>query len=1236
MSLSEYNKKLTSGFFAFWLTQWRTTFLVLILIVLIGTFAAIRIPKESSPDVSFGMVVITTVYPWASSQDIDSLITEKVENQIKNIDGIDKITSTSVDSVSSTTVMLKNDADADTVTSEIQDSVRQLSLPKDANDPVVKKITSKNNSLFNLVLYSKNQNFNVDYLKERAWILENALEGKGAIDQITVTDGDKYDIEILVDQTKLESLGIPLSQVASSIQAFNSNQPLGTHKIGDREYAFRIDVDVSSIVELKQLPISVSSVNVTTLENIESIKKVYADTTDLTVWNKAQWDIGKVAVDIMFEKKSSSSVLSAAVEAKKRIEEEMKKQIYHDIWYFYTNDLWEYISEDYSDLAVNMVSTLAIVFVIVSMFVWGMESFIATISIPLAFFITFFVLNFFGYTMNFLTNFSLIICLGIAVDTATVVVQGASEFIKLGYRPLNAALLSVKTYKNSLISGTATTVVVFFPLMSLPWVMGKFLAYIPITIFVTLLASLFISLTITPALFFKSSREKKLFTPNPDAELTLTEDEKFILVQDRGGKVEKTESSQRSWRDKIFDPLNARYDKHLGTILQSAGKRVIVVIIPLVVTIFTMWLVSPQLGFIMMPASDNEYLTISLTAKVGLTKEAIKEKSQEIHQIFGTVPELVNYTSTIKGNKVDVLLRISKKWERKRSSFEVEKDLIAKLDHLVMQGFQVAVATRGNGPATGKEIWIKIIADGNASFDNLSKVSRDFKHFLASIPGTKNVSSSSEESAGQFLFELDDQKLALLGLTPQSIGPSLYLALNGLEAGSIKWEYDTHKIRVKYDDFSDGISPEQLMNTSIITPAGKVLLGNIGSYVFKPSTDAITREKNQITISIWANLENGYKAEPINAKLTEYAGKYQFPAGISSSAWGETEENSDLLLSLLSALIFSLIAIFAILVLQFNSYTQPTIISYSILMGFVGGSFWMLLTGHPYSLMFMIGFIALVGIVVNNAIILIDSANENMKLWHTRADAIRESARSRLRPILSTTLTTVIGLATLTSDGFFAPLAYTIMFGLSIATVMTLFAIPALYQDEYKLRLLIKRCLLKPLLMIGAPWGLLGMVYLICLLFGIPFIGTVYGNAAAIALFASWMLFLIGAELVKNCRGEQWWRQHILWMIPYSLSGEIRPRQIIKRILIKFGVFLLPLILWLLTGGLASLVSGNAFVSQTASTVMTIVAYLFYLVGNLYSFWTSPGHQFLHDRFTQIGFRLKKHEDQDSEPVHNQ
>lgn len=191
--------------------------------------------------------------------------------------------------------------------------------------------------------------------------------------------------------------------------------------------------------------------------------------------------------------------------------------------------------------------------------------------------------------------------------------------------------------------------------------MGKFLAYIPITIFVTLLASLFISLTITPALFFKSSREKKLFTPNPDAELTLTEDEKFILAQDRGGKVEKTESSQRSWRDKIFDPLNARYDKHLGTILQSAGKRVIVVIIPLVVTIFTMWLVSPQLGFIMMPSSDSEYLTISLTAKVGLTKETIKEKSQEIHQIFNSIPELVNYTSTIKGNKVDILLRISKK-----------------------------------------------------------------------------------------------------------------------------------------------------------------------------------------------------------------------------------------------------------------------------------------------------------------------------------------------------------------------------------------------------------------------------------------------------------------------------------------------------------------------------------------------------------------------------------------------
>lgn len=240
------------------------------------------------------------------------------------------------------------------------------------------------------------------------------------------------------------------------------------------------------------------------------------------------------------------------------------------------------------------------------------------------------------------------------------------------------------------------------------------------------------------------------------------------------------------------------------------------------------------------------------------------------------------------------------------------------------------------------------------------------------------------------------------------------------------------------------------------------------------------------------------------------------------------QKNADLIISLLSSIVFAFIMIFWILVLQFNSYTQPLIISYSLLMGFIGASFWMLLTWNPYSMMFLIGFIALMGIIVNNAIILIDSANENITHGYSRSDAIKESAKSRIKPILSTTLTTVIGMITLLTNGMFVPLAYTIMFGLSFGTVVTLFAIPVLYQGENKIRLLIKRILFKPALTFIVPIISIWIIYLLCTMFWYSIFSTRYWTSAMMALFWSSIIFLIVFEFSRNSVWRPWRRQGLL------------------------------------------------------------------------------------------------------------
>ena len=228
------------------------------------------------------------------------------------------------------------------------------------------------------------------------------------------------------------------------------------------------------------------------------------------------------------------------------------------------------------------------------------------------------------------------------------------------------------------------------------------------------------------------------------------------------------------------------------------------------------------------------------------------------------------------------------------------------------------------------------------------------------------------------------------------------------------------------------------------------------------------------------------------------------------------QKNADLIISLLSSIVFAFIMIFWILVLQFNSYTQPLIISYSLLMGFIGASFWMLLTWNPYSMMFLIGFIALMGIIVNNAIILIDSANENITHGYSRSDAIKESAKSRIKPILSTTLTTVIGMITLLTNGMFVPLAYTIMFGLSFGTVVTLFAIPVLYQGKNKIRILIKRILFKPALTLIVPSSSIWIIYFLCTMFWYSIFSTRHWTSAMMALFCSMIILLIVFEFSRN------------------------------------------------------------------------------------------------------------------------
>ena len=1204
--LIKIREKLQWWFYGFRVKQWRTTFLLMALMVIIWIFSVFSIPKESSPDIKFWIISITTIYPGVNPQDMDNLITEKIEKEIKDIKWIKKISSTSNVGVSNIVVELENDADVSKSLVDVKDSVDKVDLPSDAEDPMTIEISADNERMFDVILYSKDPS---TYIKQKAVKLKEVLEGKWSINRIDIWWGSDSDILVLVNKAKAESLWLSTAQISQVIRSFNRNQPLWSHKIWELTYDFRIEWELKDIESMKNIPINLAKWWFVYLWDISEIKYKQKDERITKMWKfENGWNN---YVSMTFNKSVGENIFTSAKDAKKRLESELKKQEFDWILYVYTQDMAELINQDYDDLAGNGLQTLVLVFLVMLLFVWMKEALIATATVPLAFFITFFVLNQLWLSLNFLTNFSLIVCFGIAIDSTIVVIQWAHEKMRQWFNPKTAVLLSVRDYKIPLISGTMTTVVVFLPMMTLPWIMGKFLAYIPITIFITLLASLFISLTLNSALYYKLSKPKDKYQSDlEDAEFMIEED-KIILAHEREWKEEIHEWNATR-RDRMLDKMATRYTDKLHMVMKNARTRITAIIVPIVLLILSFVFLSPSIGFTLFPAWDSEWMYMTITAKKWVDEPLVLSQLSGLDKVLSNIPELKVYYYNISDNIVNVNIELVKKDDRKRDSFQIEKDIVSQTKFLLTRWLKLETKVEAWWPPAGKAVWLKLIADSNDKFDTLFKVAKDFELYLSNIPWTKNVGISSSESPWQFVFRMDDRKMAVLGIKPTDLAGELYYVINGISAWALKWKYDDFDIRVKYKEFENGLSANDIQNVLISTAAGQIMMWSVSDYSFKNSITQISRENNKIVIKVESDLEQWITSTEIESQLTKYAAEYKYPEWISSEKWWENQENADLIQAMWVSFMIALFLIFAILLLQFNSYMQPAIIMYSVLLGLLGANIWLRVTGNAYSLSFMIWFIALTWIVVNNAIVLIDRINEDISRWKPMMDAIIETWKSRLAPVLSTTLTTVLWLYSVaTQDKFFAGLAYTIMFGLAISTVMTLLIVPAIYYDKDKLVALLKRTVISFIIWIGIPFLAFGWLIFVCLLFWFKiWKSSIFWFILPVGLigYAGWYFVYI----IKSWTSEgQTKLGKFIWEKILDQNGNLlSKKKAIKRLLISRGLFLAPMVAGMVIGWIMTAIKGPAMISA----LVIVLGYLAYIVKNMYVLWTSEKNELWHDQ----------------------
>ena len=1070
--IQRYLDSLENNFFGWWIKNFRISVMLTILLVGYGIYALIAIPKESSPEIKFGLVMVNTIYPGANPIDIDQLITTKIEDKIKNINGIDKISSTSSVGVSSIIITLKNETDTKDFINDLKTEVEKIALPTDAKDPMVSEISTANQVLFELMVYGDSKDFTINHLRTLAYEMADNLQGKwpivdakigsvgnGSSNAAGSTTDNQYDIEVLVDENKMQQLGLTLPQLAQSIRVFNNNIPLGNYTLGDLKYDYRIRGKIESMSDLMQVPISINNgqgpSQYIRLSDIALVQRKYNDESLQYGGTASSTGSINVATKIVIYKANRSNIFKDAGAAKKLIEEEIKKPQYQGISVDYTTDLSEIIIEDYKGLAENAWQSVLLIFLVMRFFVGLRQSLIATFAMPLSFLITFIALNRAGFTLNFLTNFSLILTFGMGIDTVVVLIEAAYELMKKGFNSKTAVLLALKQYAKPNITSSLANMVVFLPMLALPGIMGKFLAYIPITIFITLAGSLFLALSINNVLFWKVNKNQNYYykdsdTPDDEEEVLLSDVENQILFAEREGKT-ALDPSKQTITDIRIGKIAHWYSTKLHWIIERPFWRKMAYRGPVGLLILSFIFLSGAIGFKIFPSGDNEFMNMTVTSKVGTVTQTRTPYTTKLNQIISSVPELRNYTIDANGNTINIAIRLVKKTQRDRNSFEVQEDLLQQLNYLVELWYKVESKVEEGWPPAAKAVGISLVADNTNLLSDLKQVSVDFENYLKTLKGTMNVDNSSNNNPGQFEFRRDTNKLAELGLTPQDFTSELLPALQGQNIGTMTLEKKDRDIIIKYKGFNDNMTPETLLSTVINTRVGPIMLGSVAEYTIDQALNRVSRDDWDLTIVVDSDLTPGSTPTDFQPKLTAFAEQYAFPEGISYKVGGENAENAELIQATFVAFAVAIFLTFLILIYQFNSFKQSTMILYSIITAMLGVNIGLFITGNPYSMPFMIWFISLIGIVVNNAIFIIDKINTNITAWLPLKLAILNAGSTRFKPVVISSLTTILGIITLArKDEFWAGLARTVVFWLLFSSFMTLLSIPNLYYAVYR------------------------------------------------------------------------------------------------------------------------------------------------------------------------------------------
>ncbi len=990
--------------------------IVILILALLGTVAFLTMPRSEDPQISPAGTTIVVIYPGANPADIEEQIIDPIEEVLNELENIKDIEATASDALGLIQIEFLAGSDPDDKYSDVVQKVNSIKnqLPNEILKLDMMKWSISDVNILQLAMVSETASYRM--LEKEADRLKTKLEKINGVKRIKVWAYPEQEIRISADFEKMARLNIPLNQVIGAIQYNNTNIPGGNIDIGNKRFNIQTSGSYNSIDEIKNTVVSAIEGNVVYLKDIAKISYDYEDQNYYARFKE------KRALFITANQKPGTNIFDVSEMLDDNVNE-FKKSLPADIKIEYAFDQSVSVANRLEGFFLNLLQGLLLVGIIVILAVGMRASMIVMLAIPLSILIGIGFLDLSGYGLEQMSIAGLVIALGLLVDNAIVVTENIARFIKMKMSNKDAAIKGTTQISWAIASSTVTTVLAFVPMMMMQNLTGEFIRSMPLTVVYTLTASLLVSLTLTPYISSKYLKSKSI----------------------------KEESRLRKWLNK---QIETRYRTSLGYSL-SHPKTIVVGV---VIIFFASLSLFPFIGISFFPKAEKPQMFINIDTPEGSSLERTNEVALYVESVLRNKDEVKHFATNVGRGNPRIYYNL---WSRNETSnyaqilVELGSFNLKKFNTLLIElreefsefaGAKIEVKEFEQGPPIEAPIAIKIIGD---NLDVLKRISKNVEGFFESAEGAININNPMSTSKTDLFVSINKEKAGMLGVPIVEIDKTVRAAVAGLNISTFRDSEGKEYGIIVRSNFGDTLTFSDFNKIYISSITGaQIPLAQVASIEFKSSPMTITHFKSDRAVTITADVVRGASVNRVTNKIIEKLEDYNFPKGYSYYVAGEMESQEESFGGMIQAMIIAIVGIFGVLVLQFRSYTQPLIVFSAIPLAIIGSMIALFVTGYSFSFTAFVGITSLVGIVVNNSIILVDYTNQLRVKGKELIEALKEAGETRFIPIILTTATTVGGLLPLTLGGgtMWAPMGWTIIGGLIFSTFLTLIVVPVLYK----------------------------------------------------------------------------------------------------------------------------------------------------------------------------------------------